>query len=608
MLRRFATSGRVVRAVTGSPALRRVLPAFLAYNAAVYGTWVAILVYAYNATGAASVGLVALVQLLPAGALAPLMAVLADRHPRERVLLAGYLLQAAGYAATATGMLLGAPPVVVYACGAGLAVATTLTRPAQGALLPSLARTPEELTAANSAAGTAEGLGVLVGPLAAAGILAVASPGAVWACGAIVAIVAARLVAGLPTTAIASARGSIPAGERRPTSSDTAQGAHAHDHGRGHAAAGPADPSADLTGASASDAVDTGDEVTVAGSAWSLMAEGFRAVALADHTRLVVALLGVRMLSSGAIDVMFVLLALQVFGTGDAGAGILTGALGLGLVLGGATSLLLIGRQRLAPALAASALAWSIPLILVATVAPVIAAPALIAVAGIGFATIDVVGRTLLQRVTPDRKLARVLGALEGIGLVFVASGSLLAPGLAAAAGTDRALIVVALLLPAAVALAWLPLRHIDRDGNVPVRAMTLLRDNVIFAPLSLHQVEAVARRTRWMTLGPGEVLIRQGDVGDRYYVLESGSLSITIDGRFVITVDGAGEGVGEVALLHDVRRTATVTGVTQGVLLVLERADFLLAVTGHDLVAEAAAMAAARKMVPADPGRPTGP
>jgi MFS family permease len=556
----------VLRAVVGNPALRRVLAAYFAFNAAEFGTWVAILVFAYEASGPAAVGVVALVQLLPAAAFAPFAASFADRYPRERVLLAGYVVQAAAYAATGAAMLLGAPPPIVYLSGACLAGAITFTRPAQGALLPALAKTPEELTAANSVAGTVEGLGTLVGPLVAAGIMAVSGPGEVWVAGGITALVAAVLVGRLPRPATVPGRSgalhghAIPAvdpalGPRQaagPTSANDAIGdPRDHDHG----VVLPSEP----------------------------VGGGLRALAGAGHARVVVGLLAVRMLTFGAIDVLFVLLALEVFGTGDSGAGILTAALGLGAILGGAASLSLIGRQRLAPAMALSAAVWAVPMVIVGTVAPAAAAPFLIIMSGIGFAALDVTGRTLLQRVTPDRLLARVLGALEGIGLVFLSIGSVMVPVLAGWVGVESALVVVALLIPVGVAIAWVSLLHIDGHAHVPVRELGVLRLNPIFVPLPAPQLEAVARRTRWVTLRTGEVLIREGDAGDRFYVLESGELRVTIKGAFLRVTDGPGEGIGEIALMSNVPRTATVTATVPCVLLALERDDFLTVVTGHD-------------------------
>ena len=545
--RHLAVTSRVVWAVLRNPALRRVELAYLLFSAALYGGYIAILVFAYEASGPGAVGVVALVMLLPSAVVAPFAASLADRYPRERVLLAGYVVQAVAYAVTAAGMLSGAPPVLVYLAAAVQSAGTTLTRPAQGSLLPRLARTPEELTAANSVSGTIEGAGVLLGPLAATALLVVAGPGAVWALGALASTVAVVLVLDVGRLL----------DERRVA--DRPAGAASADHE-----------------ASEEDHAHTE-------SVASLVAGGLRALAASADTRLVVGLLAVRMVISGAMDVLFVLLAQEVFMTGQAGAGLLNAGLGLGTVLGGAASVALVGRRRMAPALAVAAVTWGAAITLIGLGSPASLALALVAIGGIGFAATDVVGRTILQRVTADRMLARVLGALEGIGLIGLAVGSVLAPLLVGWLGVQGAVGAIGLMLPAVVVVAWLPLGRIDSRVRVPVREIRLLQLTPEFVPLPAPQLEAVARRTRWVTVEPGQALIREGEAGDRYYVLESGRLRVTIDGREVRVLDQVGTGMGEIALLHNVRRTATLTAVTPCVLLALERSDFLEAVTGHE-------------------------
>ena len=545
----LALTLRVVRAIFGSPALRRVESAFLLFNAVEYGTWVAILLYAYARTGPASVGLVALCQLVPAAVVAPLSANLADRFRRDGVLFAGYLVQAVAFSVTAVAMAVDAPVVIVYGAAAAGATSLTITRPTQGALLPSVARTPEELTAANGLSGTVEGTGLMLGPLAAAGILAVGSPTDVYAVGAVACLVAAVLVARLPV----SARSSI-----------VADDAH---HGNE-------------------------DDV---GQHEGLLS-GISTVRRSGPTRLVIAILALRLLTVGATDVLFVLLALEVFDIGDSGASLLSAALGLGMIAGGALTFSLVGRQRLAPVLAVAAVLWGVCLILLGTVSPVWLAAPLIVVGGTGYAACDVVGRTILQRVTPDRMLARVLGALEGIGLMGLALGAIVAPVIVAIVGIESAFVVVGLLLPLGVGVAWAGLRTIDRTALVPTRALQLLRAGTLFAPLAPPQLEAVVRRARWLTVEPGEVVIREGDQGDAYYVLESGALSVTQGGRHLRDMTERGEGFGEIALLRDVPRTATVTAVRPSVLLMLGRADFLEAVTGHPQAHDAAHRVAAER------------
>ena len=545
----LALTLRVVRAIFGSPALRHVEAAFLLFNAVEYGTWVAMLLYAYGATGPASVGLVALIQLAPAAVVAPLSANLADRYRRDRVLFAGYLVQAMAYGLTAVAMAAGAPAIVVYVGAAAAATSLTITRPTQGALLPSVSRTPEELTAANGLSGTVEGTGLMLGPLAAAGIMAIASPTAVIAAGAIACLVAAMLVARLPLAARA------PAVVHDPIPGDQ-------------------DASAQRDG----------------------LLSGIRTVRRAGATRLVIGILALRLVTVGATDVLFVLLALEVFHIGDSGASLLTAALGVGMIAGGAVTFSLVGRPRLGPVLAVAAVIWGAPPILVGTVAPALVAAPLIAVGGIGYAACDVVGRTILQRVTADRMLARVLGALEGIGMMGLALGALVAPVIVAVVGIESALVVVGLILPLGVLLSWSGLRAIDRTALIPTRALDLLRSGALFAPLAPPQLEAVGRRTRWLTVEPGVVVIREGDPGDAYYVLESGELSVSHGGAHLRNMTERGEGFGEIALLRDVPRTATVTAVRPSVLLMLGRADFLEAVTGHPQAHDAADRVAAER------------
>ena len=546
----LALSLRVVRAILHSPALRRVELAFLLFNAVEFGTWIAILLYAYVATGPGSVGIVALVQLLPAAAVAPFASSLADRFRRDRVLLFGYIAQAAAFGVTALAMAVDTPPLVVYAAAAAAAASLTVTRPTQGALLPGISRTPEELTAANSLSGTVEGAGLMLGPLAAAGILAFAQPTAVFAAGTLACLAAAALVASLP-------------------------------------------------GGASSMPVQREDEGSVAGEDEGLLA-GIRAVAREGDTRLLVGILALRMLTAGAMDVLFVLLALETFHIGESGAGLLNAALGVGTIAGGALTFSLVGRQHLAPVLAVAAFVWGIALAIIGTAAPVALAIPLVVVGGIGYAACDMIGRTILQRVTADRLLARVLGALEGIGLVSLAIGAILVPLVASVIGVQRTLVVVALILPIGIAFAWFGLASMDRVALIPTRALELLRAVPLFAPLAPPQLESVARRARWMTVEPGEIVIREGDTGDAYYVLESGELEFQQGETFLRGTTERGYGFGEIALLRDVPRTATVRAVQPSVVLTLGRADFLEVVTGHPQAHAAASRIVAERAGPA--------
>jgi hypothetical protein len=382
-----------------------------------------------------------------------------------------------------------------------------------------------------------------VGPLVAAAILLVAGPGEVFAAGA--------LAAGIASVLVMRVRN---AGFRH--------------GGHGHGADGIA------------------TEGAVHSAHGSVLA-GLHLVRTNRDTRLIVGLLSLRKLVSGALDVLFVLLALEVLGTGDSGAGVLGAALGLGTLVGGTAALGLVGRPRLAPALALSAALLGLGVMAAGVPVPAALIPVLIGVAGVGYAGMDIAGRTILQRSTSDHVLGRVLGSLEGSGLVAVALGAVLVSPLVAATGVRAAMVATGLVVLLGVAAALRGLRRIDATVRVPVREIAALRAVPDFAPLPPPQLEGIAARAQWLTAAPGEVVIREGDPGDRYFILESGSARVTQRGVELRTM-GPGEGFGEIALLRSIARTATVTAVEPCVLLALERHDFLEVVTGHDEMRDA--------------------
>ena len=563
-----AATIRLLRAALRSPSLRRVILAYLLFAAVEYGSWVAILLWAYDVLGAESVGLVAVVQLLPSAAFAAAATSAADRYPRQHVLLTSSVLQGAALGVTGLGMLLGWPAAVILAAAIAAACGITLTRPAHWALLPMLARTPEELTTANGVAGSVEGVGRMAGPLAAALILVFGPPGVVVAVAGAAGFLAAGLVVRLP----------VHGGGRVD---------HVH-------APGVRTAPEDLTALPAAALQDP--------SATDRVVAALRAVAGTRDVRVIVLLVAAGAFVLGAADVLFVLFALDVIDAGGAGAGALGAALGLGWILGGIAAFSLVGRRRLAPVLLLGAVAVGSGCLLLGITTGLLAASTVIVVAGIGAATVDIAGRTVLQRVADPHALTKALGALEGVSLVATAAGSLVAPVIASASSVVVALGITGLVLPLAVLVGWLPLRAIDRKVRVPIRELALLRFDRILSPLPGPKLEAVAASARWLTLEPGETLIREGDPGDRYYVLESGTLRITQGGRELHEAESrSGYGLGEIALLRDVPRTATATAAAPSVVLAIGRAAFLEAVTGHEQAgAEARRMADDREPVPA--------
>jgi hypothetical protein len=497
--------------------LRRVELAFGAFNGAEWAVWIAMLVYAYRQGGTTEAGIVAFVQLVPAAVFAPFAAALADRRRPARILAGGYVAQAGAMAATAAAILVHAPAPVAYAFAALAATLVTVTRPAQATLLPGLARSAEELTATNVVSGWIESAAVLAAPAAAGAILGIGSPGVVFA-------VMAGLV-GLGGIAVAPIQGAPAAGAR-----------------------GEGRPALDVA---------------------------------REAPTLLLGLLGAQYVLIGALDVLFVVLALGVLDLGGSGAAYLNAAFGAGGTVGIAATVALVGRRRVAPAVAAGVAAFSLAFVVIGAWPTTAGAFLLLVVAGAGRSLLDVAGRTLLQRLVSTDVLARVFGLLESLSMAALAAGSLLVPALVGLWGARVACIVLGCLVPVAAVFGARRLLALDREADVPVVEISLLRSLRIFAPLGVPEVEVLARSLEVVDVPVGAAVIRTGEQGDRFYAIADGTVEVSRDGRSLGTLT-RGDGFGEIALLRDVPRVADVVALTPTRLYALAKHDFLAAITGH--------------------------
>jgi MFS family permease len=521
---------RIFRAVMTDPNLRRVELAFLGFNMTEFATWIAILVYAFERGGAAEAGAVSVILLIPSAVVAPFAAYAGDRFRRDRVLFVDYLVQGSAVGATALTLYADASAGVVYGVATLASISITFTRPAQNSLLPTLAQTPEDLTATNVVTGVVEGTGKMLGPLIAGVLLAVAGPDAIFAVFAILTFLGAFAVSGVRA------------------------------------------------------------ERTVVTPAVRIGAEdvlretlrGFTTLRDEREPRLVVLLLSSNVVVVGAIDVLFVATAIDLLGIGQSGAGYLSAAFGAGAVIGAASAVILVGRRRLTPPLAAGAVVFGGPIALVAVAPSAVSAPILFAIAGGGRSLEDVAGRTLLQRISPNEVLSRVFGVLEGLMMVALAVGSVGAAVLIERFGVPTALIAIGAFLPLVMLFSSRRLLAIDRRAAPPnTEMLALVRKIPFFAPLPAPALEGVMTNLIPMEVDSGKVLIRQGDPGDLFYVIVEGDVEVTSGGTHLRTL-GPGSYIGEIALLRDVPRTATVVAKTPLRLLALQREPFLLAVTGH--------------------------
>ncbi len=308
---------------------------------------------------------------------------------------------------------------------------------------------------------------------------------------------------------------------------------------------------------------------------------GFRAIWAHRDLRAVVGIYCAQTIIAGASLVFVVSIAVDLVDLGPQGVGYLDAVLGVGALIGGLLAIALASRQKLATDFGYGVLLWALPLLLVAVWPELLAAFAAMFLIGVANPVVDVNAITITQRLTPDAVMGRVFGAMETALIATMALGALLMPSLIALFGLRWALAVIALLVAALVIPGFRRLRGLDATLREP-SGVDLLLGVPLFTPLSRPAIERLAQQLVRVEASAGDVVIREGDEGDRFYIVESGRVEATHNGSS-LSYAGPGEPFGEIALLRDVPRTATVTAVEDTVLRALERGDFLAVVTGSD-------------------------
>ena len=221
-------------------------------------------------------------------------------------------------------------------------------------------------------------------------------------------------------------------------------------------------------------------------------------------------------------------------------------------------------------------------------VTTVVAALLLLPAIGFSRSLLDLTSRMLLQRSVQPSALAGVFGVLELLAGLGMLVGSIFCQVLIAVASVEVALVGIGLFFAVLLVATRRPLRSADDSADVPVVAISLLRRLSVFVPLPPIALEAVARAAVEVSVGAGQVVVREGADGDRFYAIADGVFDVVMGVEFVRSL-GRGDGFGEIALLADVPRTATVTSRDDGALLAIERVPFLVAVTGTDASRQAA-------------------
>jgi MFS family permease len=526
--RRLAASARTFSATARNPSLLRAQLAFAATWTAEAAFTVAIGVVAFRDGGAAAVGLVAFVRTAPSALLAPVGTAFADRFPRDRVLVWSCLVRAGSTGAAAMVLAAGWPKVPVYTLAVISTAAFRLFRPSHSALLPGLCNTPLELSSANVVRGLLDSLSTLLGPLAAAVLLVLSGPVAVFVTAAVSALASAVLLLGLSY-------------ERPPR--------------------GRAQPLRRIV------------HETV---------EGFQALARYRDAGLLIGLALVQALTQGFLYVFVVVLAFEQLGMGAPGVGLLTAALGAGAVAGSLGASMFVTGRRLAALEGLGVILWGLPIALSGALPHEPVVLGLMCVIGIGNAFVDIGLHTLPARLVPEELLARVFGAKASLTALAIAVGSFITPFAIDLLGIRGALIVLGLVAPAVAALAWQRLHRIDAAIAHRDREIEVLNGVAMFRPLPMPAIDELALHLDRVDSAAGEEVVVQGEHGDRFYVIEDGEADVIGDGRFIRTLR-SGDGFGEIALLHDILRTATVRARTPLRLYTLDRHHFLSAVSGYE-------------------------
>lgn len=520
-----------------NPNLRRAQLSFLGAWTAEWAFTVALAIVAYRDGGATAVGLVGLLRMAPSAVVAPLLSPLADRGRRERVLILVCVLRGLATGAVAVNVGLGGPVAVVYALAVLSTISATLYRPAHSALLPSLCHTGHELASANVVRGLLDAAATFLGPLLAALLLRFTGTTAVFAVAAGASFWAAALLLRLNYDA-------------------------------------PPRPSA-----------------TAQTHLLRSALEGIRVVGRSADLARIMGLAAAQSFTRGALTVLTVVVAIDLLGTGEAGVGVLTAAIGAGAVLGSLGASLLVGTRRLGAWFAVGVALWGTPVALIGVLPHQAAALTLLACVGVGNSLIDLAGFTLLARLAADEVLARVFGVLESLVALSIGLGAIGASLIVDGAGVRPALVAIGLLCPILAIASWQRLRTMDASIGVRDHDISLLHAVAMLNVLPLPAIEQLARGLEPVNVAAGQAVFHQGDVGTHYFVIESGAADVLGDGAVVATLT-AGAGFGEIALLRRSRRTATVRATSELRLKALASNHFLPVVLGYTPSAREAGMA----------------
>jgi hypothetical protein len=441
-----------------------------------------------------------------------------------------FVVMTGSQAAIAVTLAAGAPAALVYALVAVNSVAGTPYRPAHLALAPLVARSPAELVAMNVTAGTLEGVVTFVGPAVAALLLIGLTPWVVIVVSAAASLGGAIAVAGIkvdidPSKAMRRSR------ER---------------------------PSQALLG-------------------------GLTELRTNTDMAIIVGCFVAQLLVRGVLGVLLVSVSFDLIHLGSSGVGWLAAAMGIGGIVGAFYAVTLTGKRRLGTPFAIALVLWGLPIAVIGLAPNTVVAVAALLTVGFGNAMLDVAGFTLIQRLGQDRTLGRIFGVLYTFGIAMGGLGSLAAPALISSLGLRAVLIVAGCVLPV-IAIVLLPrFRSIDERSEPLPEVLALLAGIPLLSPLPPTTLEKLAARSSMARVSAGHVIVTEGERGDLYYVIAEGEVEVSRSGRSHGTL-AIGEQFGEIALLRDISRTATVVACCATRLLTIDGRDFVDALSSSEV------------------------
>ena len=485
------------------------------------GDWlylVAILVVVYSESSSPILlGIIGAARILPYVLLSVPAGIVADRFDRRMVLLVTDVARGVLMVGLAAAVAIGAPTIAIIVISILAACFSTFFGPAIASLLPMLVN-EDDLGPANSAWATLDNVAFIVGPALAGILLAVG--------GLEVAFLLNAVTFGV--VAVVLWRMEIP--ERAPT------------------------------GEAAEDA----EEEPVG---WRDLVRPMAGPFILDAATSFV---------SGGLGVLTVVIAIDVLGAGEAGTGWLQAATGVGGVVAGVAGGALLAR-RLSVPLLIGGVVGGIGFAWLALSGSLLTAMLAIAIAVAGLLLLDIVNTTLIQRMVPDALRGRAMGILQTSSAITYSLGSLVLPLVADTWGMAVVLVGSGVLTLLGVAVALVLSQRGDTIEAVDTMRLKAL-DQPLFAGMPAARIEAAARRLVAVPVAAGDVIVRQGDHADRFYVIDAGAFRVTqtSDAREAVLRDlGPGDVFGEIGLLRSSPRTATVTATSDAMLYALDAEGF---------------------------------